>query len=240
VNWIDTAAVYGLGHSEEVVARALQEWQGPRPYVFTKCGGAVAVVQARECGCDCVFADGFRTATGAMTRERLAGLAKTDWRTRNEQFKEPKLSENLKLVERLRAVGARHGRSPGETAIAWTLRHPAVTGAIVGARNSKQLACQREAVIRPLAETDRLSCLQVNRAAKILGLGRSVSYRLIARFRQRPQTSSLLLAKAGRPRSLRTGIVNEHSMDIDCWPVLGRGAHGVGSERVGCFVGSRS
>jgi aryl-alcohol dehydrogenase-like predicted oxidoreductase len=53
-------------------------------------------------------------------------------------FKEPKLSENLKLVERLRAVGARHGRSPGETAIAWTLRHPAVTGAIVGAHHSKQ------------------------------------------------------------------------------------------------------
>jgi putative transposase len=66
-----------------------------------------------------------------------------------------------------------------------------------------QLACQREAVIRPLAETDRLSCLQVEQAAKILGLGRSVTYRLIARFRQRPQTSSLLLAKAGRPRSLR-------------------------------------
>src|SRR3989441_8867487 len=37
VNWIDTAAVYGLGHSEEVVARALKEWRGPRPYVFTKC-----------------------------------------------------------------------------------------------------------------------------------------------------------------------------------------------------------
>jgi aryl-alcohol dehydrogenase-like predicted oxidoreductase len=90
--------------------------------------------------------------TGAMTRERLAALAKTDWRTRNEQFKEPKLSENLKLVERLRAVGARHGRSPGETAIAWTLRHPAVTGAIVGARNSKQVDG---------------------------GLGRSVIYRLI-------------------------------------------------------------
>jgi putative transposase len=45
--------------------------------------------------------------------------------------------------------------------------------------------------------------LQVDRAPKILGLGRSVTYRLIARFRQRPQTSSLLLAKAGRPRSLR-------------------------------------
>src|SRR5437588_1180157 len=36
VNWIDTAAVYGLGHSEEVVARAL-EGMGNRPYVFTKC-----------------------------------------------------------------------------------------------------------------------------------------------------------------------------------------------------------
>ena len=53
------------------------------------------------------------------------------------------------------------------------------------------------------AKADRLSCLQVDLAAKILGLGRSVTYRLIARFRQRPQTSSLLLAKAGRPRSLR-------------------------------------
>ena len=77
--------------------------------------------------------------TGAMSRERIAVLAKTDWRTRNEQFKEPKLSENFKLVERLRAVGTRHGRTPGEIAIAWTLRHPAVTGAIVGARNSKQV-----------------------------------------------------------------------------------------------------
>src|SRR5882757_3987442 len=38
VNWIDTAAVYGLGHSEEVVAAALKTWFGPRPYVFTKCG----------------------------------------------------------------------------------------------------------------------------------------------------------------------------------------------------------
>src|SRR5690242_18029185 len=38
VNWIDTAPVYGLGHSEEVVARALREWKGARPYVFTKCG----------------------------------------------------------------------------------------------------------------------------------------------------------------------------------------------------------
>ena len=41
VNWIDTAAVYGIGHSEEVVARALKEWRGARPYVFTKCVDAL-------------------------------------------------------------------------------------------------------------------------------------------------------------------------------------------------------
>jgi aryl-alcohol dehydrogenase-like predicted oxidoreductase len=43
------------------------------------------------------------------------------------------------LVERLRRVGQRLGRSPGELAIAWVLRHPAITGVIVGARNAKQV-----------------------------------------------------------------------------------------------------
>jgi aryl-alcohol dehydrogenase-like predicted oxidoreductase len=41
INWIDTAAVYGLGHSEEVVGRALKsapKSASSRPYVFTKCG----------------------------------------------------------------------------------------------------------------------------------------------------------------------------------------------------------
>jgi aryl-alcohol dehydrogenase-like predicted oxidoreductase len=242
VNWIDTAAVYGLGHSEEVVARALQEWRGPRPYVFTKCGmtwnaqGKVDYSLRQESirrECDASLRrlktdvidlyqihwtaddlnetlEGWTTLlalqkegkvrwmglsnasveemeklqsmgritslqppyslirrdvetaqlpwcqqenigvivyspmasgllTGSMSRERIAALPKTDWRTRNDQFKEPKLSENLQLVERLRAVGARHGRAPGEVAIAWTLRHPAVTGAIVGARDPKQV-----------------------------------------------------------------------------------------------------
>ncbi len=37
VNWIDTAAVYGLGHSEEIVAETLREYSGENPYVFTKC-----------------------------------------------------------------------------------------------------------------------------------------------------------------------------------------------------------
>ena len=39
INWIDTAAVYGLGHSEEIVRRALAQMApSERPYVFTKCG----------------------------------------------------------------------------------------------------------------------------------------------------------------------------------------------------------
>jgi aryl-alcohol dehydrogenase-like predicted oxidoreductase len=62
-----------------------------------------------------------------------------DWRRQNPEFQEPKLSKNLALVERLRTIGARHGKSPGEVAIAWTLRNPAVTDAIVGARNAKQV-----------------------------------------------------------------------------------------------------
>jgi aryl-alcohol dehydrogenase-like predicted oxidoreductase len=77
--------------------------------------------------------------SGAMTRDRVANLPAGDWRRGNPDFQEPKLSKNLALVERLRAVGARHGKSPGEVAIAWTLRNPAVTGAIVGARNAKQV-----------------------------------------------------------------------------------------------------
>jgi aryl-alcohol dehydrogenase-like predicted oxidoreductase len=77
--------------------------------------------------------------TGAMTRERVRALPKEDWRSQNPEFQEPKLTGNLALVERLRTVGARHGRTAGEVAIAWTLHHPAVTGAIVGARNPAQL-----------------------------------------------------------------------------------------------------
>jgi aryl-alcohol dehydrogenase-like predicted oxidoreductase len=73
-----------------------------------------------------------------MTRERIAKLADDDWRKRHPSFQEPKLSEHLALVERLRSVGAEHGRSPGEIAIAWALGHPAVTGAIVGARSAEQ------------------------------------------------------------------------------------------------------
>ena len=242
VNWIDTAAVYGLGHSEEIVARALKTWSGPRPYIFTKCGrlcdeqgnvrgglGADSIRREledslRRLAVDVIdlyqihwppspdspqLEEGWTTLaelkrqgkvrwigvsnfdvkqlrraqaiapvtslqppyslihreveedilpyclregigvivyspmasgllTGAMTRERAAKLPKDDWRRGNPNFNEPKLSQNLALVERLQEIGKRHGRSPGEVAIAWTLRNPAVTGAIVGARNARQ------------------------------------------------------------------------------------------------------
>jgi aryl-alcohol dehydrogenase-like predicted oxidoreductase len=78
--------------------------------------------------------------SGAMTRERAAALPDDDWRRRVPDFQEPRLSRNLELVELLRAVGNRHGRKPGEVAIAWTLRHPAVTAAIVGLRRPEQVS----------------------------------------------------------------------------------------------------
>jgi len=76
--------------------------------------------------------------TGAMTHDRAAALPPDDFRSRNPEFQEPKLSKNLELVEVLKKIGARHGRNAGEVAIAWVLRNPAITGAIVGARNAKQ------------------------------------------------------------------------------------------------------
>jgi aryl-alcohol dehydrogenase-like predicted oxidoreductase len=76
--------------------------------------------------------------TGAMTRERAARLPKDDWRRSHPDFTEPQLSRNLALVDRLQEIAKRHNRSTGEVAIAWTLHDPAVTGAIVGARNARQ------------------------------------------------------------------------------------------------------
>src|SRR3712207_7196410 len=77
--------------------------------------------------------------TGKMTPERIQNLPSDDWRRNNPDFQEPRLSKNLELVELLREIGERHGRSPGEVGIAWTLRHPAVTAAIVGGRWADQV-----------------------------------------------------------------------------------------------------
>ena len=240
VNWIDTAAVYGLGHSEEVVARALQG-RSARPYVFTKCervwdkdghitGSLKAGSIRRECEASLrrlkldvidlyqihwpepdidieegwtemarlkeegkvryIGVSNFNVAqmeraqriapitslqpryslisrevehdvlpfaarngigvivyspmysgllTGTMTRERIANFAVDDWRRYDPNFHEPLLSRNLARVEMLQEIGARHGRSAAQVAIAWTIAHPAVTGAIVGVRSAEQV-----------------------------------------------------------------------------------------------------
>jgi aryl-alcohol dehydrogenase-like predicted oxidoreductase len=241
INWIDTAAVYGLGHSEEVVAKAL-DGVANRPYVFTKCGriwgadrqigkslkadsirreceaslkrlrvdvidlyqihwpepdedieegwqavqrlkaegkirwagvsnfdakqmsriaklGDIVSLQPpysllrREiepeilpyCGANNIGVIAYSPMasgllTGAWTKERLAALPADDWRReKNKQFQEPLFSRNLRLADLLKSIGGRHGKSAGETALAWVLRRPEVTGAIVGARKPGQL-----------------------------------------------------------------------------------------------------
>ncbi len=240
INWIDTAAVYGLGHSEEVVAKALKG-RSSKPYVFTKCertwgedrqirkvlkrdsilaeceaslrrlqvdtidlyqihwpepdedveegwatlaelrkqgkvrwigvsnfnaqqlarAQAIAPITSLQPPYSMIQADietdilPFCSAnnigtivyspmksgmlTGAMTRERIASMPDDDFRKRTPNFQEPLLTRNLNLVEVLREIGNAHGRTPGEVAIAWALRRPEVTGAIVGMRSPQQV-----------------------------------------------------------------------------------------------------
>jgi len=247
MNWVDTAAAYGLGHSETVVGRAVKS-SGARPYIFTKCSlvwdesGKIshnlqaasvrreAEASLKRLGIDTIDlyqihwgawhgqpesaspgsieeavwelarlkAEGkirniglsnFSTQqmqralqiapiaslqpqysllardvefsilpftlehkigvivyspmasgllTGAMTRERIGALPEDDWRKHSPSFQEPLLSRNLRLVEKLRAIGQHHNATPGEVAIAWTLQNPAVTGAIIGIRSAQQ------------------------------------------------------------------------------------------------------
>ena len=241
INWIDTAAIYGLGHSEEIVGQALKSFSGPRPLVFTKCSmrwhpdrsiyrslkaGSLAEElegSLRRLGVETIdlyqihwpnpeeeIEEGWETLskfkeqgkirwigvsnfsvaqmkraqaiapitslqppysmlrkaieeevlpyaqdngigvinyspmvsgllTGSMTAERVAAFPADDWRRRAVEFNEPRLSRNLRLVELLREIGDGHGVSPGVVAVAWTLRHPAITAAIVGGRSASQV-----------------------------------------------------------------------------------------------------
>ena len=77
--------------------------------------------------------------TGAMTRERIARLPADDWRSRDVRFTEPQLSRHLALAARLQAIAGRRGTPPGAVAVAWTLRNPAVDGAITGFRRPAQV-----------------------------------------------------------------------------------------------------
>jgi aryl-alcohol dehydrogenase-like predicted oxidoreductase len=240
INWIDTAAAYGFGRSEQIVGRALQDVT-ERPYVFTKCSllegpnrtvahslkrdsilreaeasltrlgidaidlyqihwpnpmtdieeGWAALAELKEQGLVrhigvsnfsvgqlqtiqriapvetlqpqyslierdaeqqvLPFAEregigvivyspmGSGMLTGGMTRERIEQLAEDDWRKHDTRFNEPQLSRNLELVERLEQVADRYDTTAGAIAVAWTLRDPAVDGAIVGFRRPDQV-----------------------------------------------------------------------------------------------------
>ena len=99
--------------------------------------------------------------TGTFTRERVAGLPDSDWRKRNSLFKEPALTRNLQIVEELKAIAARHNRRVAELAIAWVLRRPEVTAAIVGGRSPRQVeetwgAADWDLSAAEIAEIDRI------------------------------------------------------------------------------------
>ncbi|MBM2846274.1 MAG: aldo/keto reductase, partial [Bacteroidetes bacterium] len=67
-------------------------------------------------------------------------LAPDDWRiTHSEKFREPKYSRGLRVVERLRPIAQRHGKTVGQLAVAWVLMNGIVTSAIVGARKTAQV-----------------------------------------------------------------------------------------------------
>jgi aryl-alcohol dehydrogenase-like predicted oxidoreductase len=89
-----------------------------------------------------------------MTRERIEQLPADDWRRNNRDFQEPLLSRNLRLVRLLKNIGVHHGCTPAEVAVAWVLDHPAVTGAIVGARKPGQITGVLGATELLLSPTD--------------------------------------------------------------------------------------
>lgn len=99
--------------------------------------------------------------SGKITPERIAAPPDDDCRKRSPDFQEPRLSRILGLVEGLRQIGARHNQPPGVVAIAWTLHHPAVTGAIVGFRRPDQVHEMLGALTFRLSEQEiaEIECL---------------------------------------------------------------------------------
>jgi aryl-alcohol dehydrogenase-like predicted oxidoreductase len=79
--------------------------------------------------------------TGKYTRATVKEIHPDDWRLKfNEHFREPNFTANLDLVRRLSEIASQLGRSLGELAVAWVLRRPEVTAAIVGARRPSQIS----------------------------------------------------------------------------------------------------
>jgi aryl-alcohol dehydrogenase-like predicted oxidoreductase len=79
--------------------------------------------------------------TGTWSRERRDALPEDDWRKhKNPLFQDPAFARHLAVVEAVRGIAATRGVAPGAVALAWVLAHPAITGAIVGARRGGQFA----------------------------------------------------------------------------------------------------
>jgi aryl-alcohol dehydrogenase-like predicted oxidoreductase len=94
---------------------------------------------AHDIGVVCYSPMGKGLLTGAFDKQRAARLGEDDHRCRDPKFGEPQLSITLELVDGLRAIAERHGRTVAQLAIAWVLRRPEVTSAIVGARHPSQI-----------------------------------------------------------------------------------------------------
>ncbi len=92
--------------------------------------------------------------TGKFTAEKVAALPPGDSRRTNPDFTEPRFSVTLKLIEKLKPLAARHGRTTGQLAVAWTLANPAVSAAIVGARRKGQIAETAQAANWQLTESE--------------------------------------------------------------------------------------
>lgn len=271
INWIDTAAVYGLGHSEELVGEVLRQTKH-KPYIATKCGllwndrkEKVPCLEPesirRECevslkrlGVEVIdlyqmhwpepekdietgweemarlrdegkvryigvsnynveqlerihrihpvasmqppYSMLHREAegglleycakndigvivyspmqrgllTGKFSRRHLATLAEDDHRRKNPDFQEPRLGATLELVEKLRPLAERNERTLAQLVIAWVLRRPEVTAAIVGARRPEQIKETAPASDWNLTEKDieEIEQLLAQRQAKLI------------------------------------------------------------------------
>ena len=106
--------------------------------------------------------------TGSFGRDGVERLAPDDWRRRSPMFTEPKLSQNLALVERLRPVGERLGCSLPALALAWTLANPGVTAAIAGGRRPSQVDGWIEAADVALSAAD---LAEIEQAVEETGAG---------------------------------------------------------------------
>jgi aryl-alcohol dehydrogenase-like predicted oxidoreductase len=91
---------------------------------------------------------------GHLSRDAIAALPANDTRRDELEFREPRLSRNLALVQRLRRVARRHRRTPAQVAIAWTLRDSVVTGAIVGMRSAEHAESIAAAATIELVDDD--------------------------------------------------------------------------------------